>query len=338
MQAFVNVHVNAGKDGGREVAAKYGVRAFPTLVIVDATGSEIDRIVGYRPPATFIPEIERILRGEGTLAALRKQADAAPDDLACVVAFAEKLIVSDPAQASKRMHAIAKTVVCDDAELESRKWLVLGMAVEANRAEKLSRESALSAYMKVATEFSGTKAAADAVRRGARLANQLDPERAQEFFNTVRKAAKTDKDRALVDGMTYELHLRLAAKALRSQGEAAAAEGDAQAMNRVAWSFYEHKQDRAFRPHLRAAAEWAKKAVEISERDPAILDTYACLLFETGKIDAAITIEEEAHGKVEAASMKAEFAKKLAGWKKTRDDMKSRGAVPMVPMAPRKSR
>lgn len=335
MTAFVNVHVNAGKDGGREVAAKYAIHAYPTLLIVDDKGGEIDRIVGYRSPEKFIPEIERILRGEGTLPALRKRADEAPDDLACIVAYAEKLIGSDPAGASKRLQAIAETLVSQDGELEARKWLVLGMAVEADRAEKLSRESALSAYMKVATEFAGTKAAADAVRRGARLAYQLEPDRAQHFFDALRKAAKTDKDRALVEGLTYTLHLQLAAKALNAQGEAAAAEGDAQALNQVAWTFYEHKQDLPFRRYFPAAVAWAKQAAEISQRDPAILDTYACLLSATGKLDDAIATEEEALGKVENDAMKAEFAKNLAEWKQRRDDLKARSATPATPLQPR---
>jgi hypothetical protein len=328
MQAFVNAHVNASKPGGREVAARYGVSAYPTLVIVDADGGEIDRIVGYRPPATFIPEIQRILRGEGTLPALRKKAEASPDDLACVVAYAEKLIASDAVGAAKHLREISETLVSDDAEVEARKWLVLGMAVQANRRAPGSSKSALELFTKVATDFAGTKASADAVRRGANLAYRGDSDSAQQFFATVRKAAKTDKERALIEGMTYELYLRLAAKALKAQGDAAAEEGDAKAMNRVAWSFHEHRTDRTFRRYFSDALGWAAKAVELSERDAATMDTYACLLSMMGKLDDAIAIEEEALGKVENGAMKAEFAKNLADWKKRRDEMKARNAIP----------
>jgi hypothetical protein len=332
MQAFVNAHVNAGKPEGREVATRYGVNAYPTLVIVDAEGGEIDRIVGYRPPATFIPEIQRILRGEGTLPALRKQAEASPEDLACVVAYAEKLIASDAAGAAKKLRSISETLVSEDAEIEARKWLVLGMAVQANRRAPGSSASALDLFTKVATDFAGTDAAATAVRRGANLAYRQDSERAQQFFATVRKAAKTDKERALIEGMTYQLYMQLAAKALKAQGDAAAEEGDAQALNQVAWSFYEHRGDRAFRRYFSIALGWAAKAVELSERDAAILDTYACLLSTMGKLDEAIAIEEEALGKVENAAMKAEFEKNLAGWKKLRADLRARNAIPATPL------
>jgi len=332
MQAFVNVHVNGAKEGGREVAARYGVHAYPTLVIVDAQGGEIDRIVGYRPPDKFIPEIQRILRGEGTLPALREKAEAAPDDLACVVAYAEKLIDSDAAGAAKRLHAVAETLVSDDAELEAHKWLVLGQAVQADRSASASGESALDLFMKVATEFAGTKAASDAVRRGASLAYRFEGDRAQRFFDTVRKAAKTDRDRALVDGMTYTLHMQLAAKALKAQGEAAAADGDAQALNQVAWTFYEHRTDMPFRRYLTAALEWARKAADLSKRDAATLDTHACLLSALGRLDDAIAIEEEALAKVEEGPMKADFAKNLAEWKQLRDERAARRAVPATPL------
>ena len=332
MQAFVNVHVNASNESGRAVAARYGVHAYPTLVIVDAEGGEIDRIVGYRPPETFIPEIQRILRGEGTLPALRKQAEESPEDVACVVAYAEKLIDSDAAEATKRLYAIAEKVVSEDAEVEARKWLVLGMAVGANRAETNSRDTSLALFTKVATEFAGTKAASDAVRRGAGLAYRLEPDQAQAFFDTVRKAAKTDKDRALIDGMTYTLHMQLAAKALKAQGDSADAEGDAQALNQVAWTFYEHRTDMPFRRYLSAALAWARKAADLSKRDPATLDTYACLLSVMGKLDEAIAIEEEALAKVEEGAMKADFEKNVADWKKLRDEMKARHAAPATPL------
>jgi tetratricopeptide (TPR) repeat protein len=331
MQAFVNAHVNAGKEGGREVAAKYGVRAFPTLVIVDERGGEIDRIIGYRTPETFIPEIQRILRGEGTLPALRRQAEASPDDLACVVAYAEKLIDSDAPAATKRLSEITERLVSEDAELEARKWLVLGKALQADRSEGL-RQSPLAIFTRVATDFAGTKAASDAVRRGASLAYRLEPEQAQAWFETVRKAATTDKDRALVDGMTYTLHMQLAARALKAQGDAAAADGDAQALNQVAWTFYEHRTDAPFRRYLSDALAWARQAVELSRRDAAILDTYACLLSVTGRLDEAIAIEEEALGKVENDAMKADFEKNVAEWKKRLEELKARNAVPATPL------
>ncbi len=335
MKVFVNAHVNASTPAGRKVATRYGVHAYPTLVVVDEHGGEIDRIIGYRPPDKFLPEIQRILRGEGTLPALRHKAEQAPEDVGCVVAYAEKLLDSDPSGAAKRLRAMATTVVSPDPEVEAHKWFVLGKAVEADRTADGSTTSALDLYKKVAIDFAGTRAATEAVHRGARLANRLDPDHAQQFFDALHKAAKTDKDRAIVAGLTYTLHLRLAAEALKAQGDAAAAAGDAQAMNQVAWNFYEHRADMPFRRYLRVAIGWAAKAAELSKRDPAILDTHACLLSVTGQLDAAIALEEEALEKVKGKSMQADFEKNLREWKKQRDDLKARHAIPAVPIVPR---
>ncbi len=91
MKGFVAVHVDAEKGEGVALAKKYGARGFPTLVIVDAAGDEVDRIVGYLPPDKFVPEIARIARGEGTLPALRKQVADHPDDLGLALDLADKL-------------------------------------------------------------------------------------------------------------------------------------------------------------------------------------------------------------------------------------------------------
>jgi hypothetical protein len=335
MKAFVNARVNAGTEDGRKVAARYHVHGYPTLVVVDASGSEIDRIVGYRPPETFLPEVQRILRGEGTLPALRKKADEAPEDVAKVVAYAEKLIDSDPQAAAGRLQAIAESVVSEDREVEAHKWLVLARAVEACRGQAPAGASALDLYTKVARDFGGTDAWAEALRRGAWLANRLPPDRAQHWFDTVRQAATSAKERALIEGLSYDLYMQLAARALKAKGDAAAAAGDAQQMNAVAWTVYEHRTDMPFRRYLRVALAWAQKAAEISKRDPAILDTWACLLSTMRRYDEAIQIETEAFGKATSSSMKLEFAKNLSEWTTQRDALAARHAVPAVPLVPR---
>src|SRR5437870_11168040 len=103
MKAFVNVHVNAGEGDGKDVSKRYHVRGLPTLVVLDAKGDEVDRIVGYRKPDAFVGEIDRIQRGEGTLPALKKKAAESPEDFGAAVAYAEKLVDSDPAAASKSL-------------------------------------------------------------------------------------------------------------------------------------------------------------------------------------------------------------------------------------------
>lgn len=63
----------------------------PTFVVLDATGGEVDRIVGAVPRAEFRAEWQRILAGRETVAALLAQAARRPDDAAFHAALGGKL-------------------------------------------------------------------------------------------------------------------------------------------------------------------------------------------------------------------------------------------------------
>jgi TolA-binding protein len=62
---MVNVKVNAEKD--TLTARKYGIAGYPTIVLTNADGSEIDRIYGYLEPPDFIKAIRDYLVGKNTL-------------------------------------------------------------------------------------------------------------------------------------------------------------------------------------------------------------------------------------------------------------------------------
>jgi thioredoxin-related protein len=46
---FVNTSVDAEKGEGVEIAAKYHIEGYPTLLILDKDGKELGRQVGYMP-------------------------------------------------------------------------------------------------------------------------------------------------------------------------------------------------------------------------------------------------------------------------------------------------
>ena len=58
--------INAERDSA--VADLYGVSYYPTIVVARANGTEIDRLVGYYPPADFFNEVQLYLQGNETLA------------------------------------------------------------------------------------------------------------------------------------------------------------------------------------------------------------------------------------------------------------------------------
>lgn len=78
-------------EASAEVARRYNVSSFPTLVIAGPHGEIDDVIIGYFPPAPLISELQRISSGRDTLSDHLARVAAAPDDLAVRYAYAVKL-------------------------------------------------------------------------------------------------------------------------------------------------------------------------------------------------------------------------------------------------------
>ena len=82
---FVNKNLKAVKMHADSVEGKtlidhYKISGFPTIVFVDKDSTEIDRIVGYRPPKEFLSELKRIKYGKGTIPDLISKTKQNPDD------------------------------------------------------------------------------------------------------------------------------------------------------------------------------------------------------------------------------------------------------------------
>ncbi len=94
-------------NGGQALFDRYHVRQVPTVMIVAGDGTIIDAVAGYQSPQAFREALERIDRGEGTVAALRSAAEGKPDDLDLQLAYAGKLrAIGEHEQAAKLLGEI----------------------------------------------------------------------------------------------------------------------------------------------------------------------------------------------------------------------------------------
>jgi thioredoxin-related protein len=80
--------INAEVD--TNVAKRYGVRSYPTVLLLKSNGDEIDRVVGYEPPDDFVSSLVMSLSGVGTLDDLLGRLQASPRDLELIQKVAEK--------------------------------------------------------------------------------------------------------------------------------------------------------------------------------------------------------------------------------------------------------
>lgn len=316
MESFVAVRIDAEKGEGIELRKRFGVRGFPTLVFVGADDAEIDRIVGFLPPEPFEKEVRRILAGEGTIPSLRKACEASPDDLALGFALAKRLSAANASDAVARLESLAARAAGKDREIEAGATTFLAQADLA--ADRL--DDALVKLDHVALDLADTAAAKDAVRLSISLrvrGKGADATEVLAFVARLRAASKDGKLDGATEQMVARLHLLAAEQAMGRA--AAAAEGDPQALNAIAWTCFER------RLALVAATEWAQKAVEGSQRDPAILDTLANLYAAQKRYDDAILTELDAIGRLTDANeaMRRDFERNVGVWVGARDAIRA---------------
>ena len=79
-QHFINVKVDMEKGEGPELAKRYEVKAFPTLLYVDKAGDLVHCVVGFQPVRKLIQEGGVAMDGGMTLLALQKRYDAGERD------------------------------------------------------------------------------------------------------------------------------------------------------------------------------------------------------------------------------------------------------------------
>lgn len=319
MKGFVNVTLDAEQGEGPDLVKRYGVRGFPTMLVVDAAGEEVDRIVGYLPPDEFAEEARRILRGEGTIPALRRKVAESPDDLESGVRLASKLSAARPGDAPSLFEALVAKSATADRPTQAKVRLAYASALlEAGRGPE-----ALAQAETILKDLADTPAAAEVVPSVGRAVLGAPPARAFAFLDAARALAKAPQARFQVEELAVMLHRNGMAQALARQAEAAG--DDPELLNQVAWMSFELKVN------VREALDWARKAVELSQGAPEILDTLANLQWLLDMPEEAIATEEKAAAKAEGG-MKAQFEATLAGWRGTRSRSRADGDTPSAPV------
>lgn len=89
---WVKLSLDAEKEGaGVDWAKRFHVSGYPTTVLLNPDGSEIDRMSGYAPMPTFLQVFRDYAEGKGTLAALQAERVHHPEDLELAWRVLEKL-------------------------------------------------------------------------------------------------------------------------------------------------------------------------------------------------------------------------------------------------------
>jgi len=76
----INWKIDAEKGEGPDLARKYNVSGYPTIVFVKGNGEEVDRIVGYFPAKKFLAMITDFNTGKNTMGYFRAVLEKNPSD------------------------------------------------------------------------------------------------------------------------------------------------------------------------------------------------------------------------------------------------------------------
>lgn len=120
----VNWKIDAEKGEGIELAKKFGVSGYPTVLYVNSDGEEIDRIVGYFPAKDFLPLMKDYVAGKNTMKSLKLTLSTNPDDIEANFRLGKKTADAGNMEEAKRyfekvvsLDAENKAGWTDDAEL-----------------------------------------------------------------------------------------------------------------------------------------------------------------------------------------------------------------------------
>jgi thioredoxin-related protein/Tfp pilus assembly protein PilF len=120
----VNWKIDAEKGEGIELAKKFGISGYPTVVFVNGNGEEIDRIVGYFPAKEFLSIMKDYNAGKNTLPSLKKALEINPDDIEANIKMGKKFTDGGDVEKAKpflekvvKLDPDNRTGWTDDAEL-----------------------------------------------------------------------------------------------------------------------------------------------------------------------------------------------------------------------------
>lgn len=247
-ERFVAVQIDGEKGEGPALMKRYHVVGFPTVLVLDAAGREIDRIFDVAEPAVLLRTLEGFLRGRGTVADLERQLAARPGDRRLRFELGTRLAI-----AGRRHRAVALLADVVMGDIDNRAGLAAPALLTLGKFLFLRGQNdpraALAVLERLGRAYPGT------------------PEARQVPFNVATAWARLgDVERAV--------------RLLR--GEIARAPREGSGYNALAWFHFKERKD------LAAAVAAAREGVAAAPFDDGLWDTLAEMSFRAGRREEAL--------------------------------------------------
>jgi thioredoxin-related protein len=309
---FVNLKLDQEKGEGIAFAEKYQVNCFPNLMFLDANGNVVHRIAGSMPLKEFMAFAEMTKTPEKAFGALKTKYESAPLNEENVVSYINLLMgcCMDPSP-----KALAYIGTVKEEELIKRNnWIVMRDFVYNHESREIKY------FLKNQSVFEKTYGKDTIEQKLQQLgksyfskytrAKEFDEqgyEKAKKEFTAMKwphtEAILFESDLEAYSRFNKTKYFELAAKDFLKYNN-----NNANALNSMAWDFYEQVSDKTL---LKSAANMAKRACEINN-NYAFLDTYAAVLFKAGDYKEAEVLANKAIEKAKEEKMAPEEYKETS--------------------------
>ena len=292
---FINAKIDMEHGEGPDLAKKYQVNAYPTLLFVDADGALVHAAVGARSAADLLSLANDVLNGNfNSLPKMQQRFEAGDHDRKFLKEYI--LTLAEANQDFQAPIGIYKEGMKGEALLEDDNWEVFKAIFRRSDTE----------YAKY---FMAHRPAFE-----AKFGKKAVDQKALDFYNSRIYEATQSEDKDLAyksvrqelsgsgieraDSIVLFLDALWASmqedwqnypKAAKKYAKVVSAQ-DAGTYNDIAWTLYEHADGKS---QLRFALECAEKSVAVAP-EYANLDTKAMVLMKLGQTDEAIQVAQMA--------------------------------------------
>ncbi len=172
-ERYIAVHIDAEKGEGPDVAARYKVQAYPTILVLEASGIEKGRIVDFVAPADLLTALVAIDEGGNVLDKLQAAVDHDPDDLKARYELGHAyLLQAKVKEADEHLRVVEVADPSDELGLASK--VAFDRAMFATYKVEGDLPGAIEAYRTLQARFPDSPSASKAHRQIARILCEQD--------------------------------------------------------------------------------------------------------------------------------------------------------------------
>jgi thioredoxin-like negative regulator of GroEL len=181
---YVNRKVDAEKGEGIALSKRFGITAYPTMVIVNASGKEVNRAQGFRPPPDFARFLDDTREGRGTIEGLEKLLAQGKDTYVNRVALGEKY--AERGDAALAREQFDRAMALDSTDAEGRASSLL-LTIAGSERTTGAHADAVKDYERFVTLFPLSTRVVEA--RTGMAVSLAESGRPEDAFATYKKIA-----------------------------------------------------------------------------------------------------------------------------------------------------